>query len=64
MKKDNALLVAGFVFSLVALAHLLRLILGSEIMVSGYTIPQNVSVIALIVALLLAVWMFKARGKK
>lgn len=61
MQKNTALLTAGFIFSLVALIHFLRLILGKEIIILGYLLPPSVSLIGFIVSLLLAIWMFRAR---
>ena len=53
-----ASLMAALVFSLVAVAHLLRLISQVEVLVGGVTIPMWVSVVGLIVpgALALALW--------
>lgn len=66
MARDNkkiALIVAGLVFALVALAHLLRLIFNADIMISGRVIPMSVSYIGFLIALILSIWMFKAGGK-
>jgi len=62
--KNTALLVAGLIFLLVALAHLLRLVFSVEIMIAGTVIPQNLSIVASIVALILAIWMFRARSAR
>ena len=53
-----ASLIAVFVFSLVAIAHLLRLVFEAEVLVGGVTIPMSVSVVGLIVAggLAVALW--------
>ena len=53
-----ASLIAVFVFSLVAVAHLLRLIFRVEVLVGAATIPMWVSVVGLIVpgALAVALW--------
>jgi len=53
-----ASLMAVFVFSLVAIAHLLRLISQVEVLVGGATVPMWVSVVGLIVpgALAVALW--------
>jgi hypothetical protein len=53
-----ASLIAIFVFSLVAIAHLLRLVFQAEVLVGGATIPMSVSVVGLIVpgALAVALW--------
>jgi hypothetical protein len=53
-----ASLTAVFILSLVAIAHLLRLIFQVEVLVGGATIPMWVSVVGLIVpgALAVALW--------
>ena len=53
-----ASLLAVFVFSLVAVTHLLRLVLQTEVLVGGAIVPMWVSVVGLIVtgALALALW--------
>ena len=64
MKKDRALFVAGFIFALVAFMHLLRLSLKWDVYIAGYGIPMEVSLAAVIVASLLAIWMFRARKSR
>jgi hypothetical protein len=53
-----ASLIAAFVFSLVAIAHLLRLIFQVQVLVGGATLPMWVSVAGAIVpgALAVALW--------
>ncbi len=51
--------LAVVVFALVALAHLLRLAWGWEILVNGMTVPQWASLPALIVAGGLAVLLWR-----
>jgi hypothetical protein len=53
-----ASLMAVLIFSLVAMAHLLRLISQVEVLVGGAAIPMWVSVVGLIVsgALAVALW--------
>lgn len=63
MKENLALRVAGTVFALVALGHLVRLVLQATIIVAGHTLPMSVSYIGLIIALALCVWMFAASKK-
>jgi hypothetical protein len=58
--KDTALKVAGIVFFMVAMAHLLRAILKFEIIVAGYVLPAWFSLVGFIIPLLLSLWMFKA----
>ena len=54
------LAVAFFVFSIVAIAHLLRILYHTEITVSGHILPMSVSYGGFFISLLLAVWMFKS----
>lgn len=63
MKKNLALLVSGVVFAIVAIAHLLRIYWGTEIMVSGNVLPMSVSYVGFVVALGLSLWMFVVRKK-
>jgi hypothetical protein len=53
-----ASLIAALVFSLVAIAHLIRLIFQVEVLVGGAATPMWVSVVGLIVpgALAVALW--------
>lgn len=55
---NSALIVAGIIFGLVALMHLLRLFYKTEVIMGGKIIPMWVSGIGFIVPLLLSVWMF------
>ena len=56
--------IAIAVFSLVAVLHLLRLVFGWEVIVSGIIIPLWVSVIGFLVAGLLAVLLWREmKGK-
>ena len=51
--------VSGTLFSLVALAHLMRLIYGWHIQVDDLTVPMWVSWVGFFVPALLAVWAFR-----
>lgn len=42
-------LLAGIVFTLVAIAHLLRMVSGTEVVIGGSNIPQWVSVVGVVV---------------
>lgn len=54
------LIVAGIVFAIVAILHLLRLYYAVPILVGNTPIPLWVNGIGLIVAGLLSFWMFTA----
>ncbi len=63
MTKNSALLVAGIVFLMVALGHLLRITLGIGITVSGQVLPMWPSYVGLAIALILSIGMFVAYKK-
>lgn len=64
MTKNGALLIAGIVFGLVALMHLIRLILEVDIIVGHTPIQMWVSVVAFIISFILCILMFKAMRKQ
>ena len=55
-----ALYTSGAVFAVVAVAHVVRLITGLEIVVGGAILPMWVSFLGALIAALLAVWMVVA----
>jgi hypothetical protein len=52
------LIVAGIVFSLMAIMHIWRLYSGTIILVGSTLIPTWVTILGLIISLALAAWMF------
>lgn len=54
--------LAAFVLALMALAHLLRLVLGVNLVVGGASIPSWVSTVAFIVFALLSLLLWRERG--
>lgn len=64
MKKNVALLIAGIIFGLVSLAHLLRLIYMLEITIGGYVVPMWVSTAGFLIATILCMLMFMAMTNK
>lgn len=58
--KQAALNVAGVVFFLMALLHLVRLIFHFEVAIAGVQVPLWASLPAGIVLFLLSLWMFKS----
>ncbi|WED42382.1 hypothetical protein [Legionella cardiaca] len=60
MRQRLPLVFSGIIFILFALLHVLRLIFRWEIVIAGHTIPMSVSIVALVVAILLSLWMFAA----
>lgn len=51
--------VSGALFTLVALAHLLRIVYGMSIQVDDYVVPMTVSWVGLLVPAGLAFWAFR-----
>ena len=60
MEYKKYCLVSGIVFSVVALAHLLRIVNAMSFQVGDYAVPMWVSWIGLIVTAGLAFWAFRA----
>ncbi len=59
MKSTNfALRIAGIIFFLVAILHLLRIITEAPILVSGYLLPIWVNWMGFVVTGLLSVWFW------
>ena len=61
--KDLALKVAGTLFLLCAIMHLLRLLLKTQVYVGSHHVRLLMSLIGFVVTLLLALWMFAASKK-
>ncbi len=51
--------IAVILFAIIALAHLLRLVRGFEVVVAGTAVPQWASIVGLIVAALLAIMVWR-----
>ena len=63
MNKNSALSLAGIIFGIVSLVHLVRIYFAIDITISSYIIPMWVSWVAFVVALILSFLMFSARKK-
>lgn len=65
MTKKVALIVAGIVFGIAAIVHLIRLFTHFPIVLGGHEIPISTSGWGLLAALILASWMLfsASRGK-
>jgi hypothetical protein len=55
----TGLRVASVLFGMFAIAHLLRLTTHAQVTVGTHTIPMGVSWIALIIAAVLCIWMWR-----
>lgn len=64
MNKNAALMLAGIIFGLVAIAHLLRIYFAAEILVMGDILPMWVSWLGFVVAAILCILMFGARKSR
>lgn len=61
MERKNYCIVSGALFSLIAVAHLLRIVYGVSIQVDQFAVPMIVSWIGIIVTGTLAFWAFRTR---
>ncbi len=64
VSKNSALITAGVVFTLVAAIHLLRVATKFQIAVAGRELPVWANVGGVVVAGLLAIWMFAAAKQR
>jgi len=55
----SGLRVASVLFGLFALGHLVRLVKQAQVMVGTHQIPMWISVVALIIAGVLSIWMWR-----
>ena len=51
--------IAAILFAIIALAHLLRLVRGFDVVVAGWAVPQWASMVGLAVAALLAIMVWR-----
>ena len=59
----TGLRVASVIFAIFAIGHLLRLINHAQVTIGTYTIPMTVSWIALIIAVILCVWLWRLSSR-
>ena len=55
----TGLRVASIIFGIFAIGHILRLINHAQVTVGTHTIPMGLSWVALIVAAILCIWMWR-----
>ncbi|PYJ46841.1 MAG: hypothetical protein DME85_08575 [Verrucomicrobia bacterium] len=60
----TGLRVASIIFAIFFLGHVLRLISHASVMIGIHHIPMWVSVVALIIAGLLSIWMWRLSNLK
>ena len=58
-KHASVVIISGILFTIIALGHLARVFLMWDVMVAATSIPQWVSIVAIVVAGAMAVWNFK-----
>ncbi len=56
MTREAFCIVAGLIFAVVALLHLLRIYMDWPVVIGDWSVPMWVSWIALVVAGILAIW--------
>ena len=61
MNQNAYAIATGIIFFLIAFLHLLRLVYGWEAAIGGWSVPQWVSVVALVIAGYLAYEGFRLR---
>ena len=59
MNIKNYCMVSGVLFSLVALAHLSRIVYGMSVEVDGYSVPMFLSWVGFVIPVCLAFWAFR-----
>ncbi|MDQ7011328.1 MAG: hypothetical protein Q9M29_05855 [Mariprofundaceae bacterium] len=63
MRQRILLIVGGIIFALVAAAHIARILMQTEVVIGGWTLPMWGSVPAALILILLAFLFFRAAGK-
>ena len=63
MNRELYLLIAAIVFTLVALAHLARIVLGWDAVIDGWSVPMSMSWVAAAVTGVLAYYGFVLRRR-
>jgi len=60
MMKNGALIVAGVIFFIVSILHLVRLLMKLRVTIGQTEVPLNISIVGLIAGLIFSAWMFIA----
>ena len=61
--KNEALKVAGVIFAVVAIAHIVRVFTGTSLLLGSWQAPTWASIVAFFVAAGLSFWMFSSTKK-
>jgi hypothetical protein len=59
----TGLRVASIIFGIFAIGHLLRLINQAQVTVGTHTVPMGISWIALIIAAILCIWLWRLSSR-
>ena len=62
--KNFALKIAGTIFFLISILHLLRLVFKIEVIIGGYIVPFYLSAAGFIATFLLGWWMLNVTRKE
>ena len=57
--QQMGLRIASLVFALVAVFHILRLVRHTAVTIGTHVVPMELSWVAIIVALILCIWMWR-----
>jgi len=57
--KDLGLRIAGTIFAVVALAHLLRLLTAVPVLIANWALPLWMSIVGFVVTCCLCFWLWK-----
>jgi hypothetical protein len=55
--------VAGTLFALVCLGHLLRIITGADVLIAGWQMPVWLNVVGVLIAGGLSLWMWRLSAR-
>lgn len=57
----NYIVISGLIFSIIAFAHLIRIINDWMVIINGQSLPMSISYLGFIVTTMLAIWAFTAK---
>jgi len=63
-RKDLGLRIAGTIFAVVALAHLLRLVTSASVLIANWAFPLWMSIVGFVVPGFLSFWLWKISFEK
>ena len=57
----NYIVISGLIFSIIAFAHLIRIINDWMVIINDQSLPMSISYLGFIVTTMLAIWAFTAK---